>query len=177
MNATPTRRSSKSKARTKIWRSRSLSARVKLGWLNLHLLTHRRNKISRETGNSCNGAFCLISAAKAKFVPSFEASVWVCYDFNNLKYVCLNNGKKKESEPVSEKTMTSTYSAFCCEILSAIDGSAHSNEILDSTLGTRCFESHTGHVVNILVRREFKPIQGSQSWCENWLMCLFTRLM
>ena len=140
-----------------------MSARVEPGWLNLHLLTHRRNKISREIRNGRNRPFCFISAAKAKLVPSFNASVWVCYDFNNLKYVCLNNGRKQESEPVSGKTITSTYSAFCCEILSAIDGSPHSNEILDATLSTGCFESYAGHVVNILVRREFKAVQGCQS--------------
>lgn len=71
--------------------------------------------------------------------------------------------EKQESEPVSEKTITSTYSALCREVLSAVDGSAHSNEILDATLGTGCFESHAGHVVNILVRREFKTIQDCQS--------------
>ena len=73
-----------------------------------------------------------------------------------------NNGRKQESELVSEKTITNAYSAFCCEILSAINGSAHSNEILDATLGTGCFQSHAGHVVNILIRREFKTIQGCQ---------------
>ena len=163
MKATPTRRSSKSKARTKIWRSFNLSARAKLGWwLNLHLLTHRRSKISRETRNSCNRSFCLISTAKAKLVPPFKARVWICHNFNNLKYVCLYNSRKQESEVISEKTMTSTNSAFCCEILSAIDSSTNSNEILDAALGTGCFESHAGHVVNIFVRRKFKTKQSCQ---------------
>lgn len=56
----------------------------------------------------------------------------------------------------AKKTMTSTYSAFCCEILSAIDGSTHSNEILDAALSAGCFKSHASHIVNIFVRRKFK---------------------
>ena len=45
----------------------------------------------------------------------------------------------QESDPVSKKTITSTYSAFCCEILSTINGSTHSNEILDAILSTKLF--------------------------------------
>ena len=83
---------------------RNLSARVKLGLLErMYLLTHRGNKVSSETRKGRDGAFRLISAAKAKLVPSFKGNSRVWHYFNDLKYVGLNDVRKEASESSTKK--------------------------------------------------------------------------
>lgn len=49
------------------------------------------------------------------------------------------------------------YGALYCEILTAVDGSADGNELLDAALGAEGLEAYDLQCVDIFVHRKFIP--------------------